>query len=485
MARESPYFSYVQSSSGWTGASKTPSPARAMVSKEWSACALRKPLTDKLLCSLHLAPTKREEELTALRNECHGAKSVIRKVAVAYQMDITGSTTMPSALIADISHDAVGFALSLGPGSVTRKAADGESENGPQSKMKGILVHEGESVKEALKKLDKTAEKVLIVVDETCRLLGTISDGDIRRHLLKGRTLDDAINDVYHRTPAVIQQHNMSIQAAKDMMLKFKIEVLPIVDADNRVIDFLSWSNAFSERKKSHQHNLDLPVVIMAGGKGTRLEPFTKVFPKPLIPLGDKPIIEVIIDEFRHYGVNKFIITLNYKADMIEAYFKSVERDYDITFVREEEFLGTAGSLRLLRGMIDGPFILSNCDTLVKANYENVVRLHKEQGSFVTILSALRHYEIPYGVLKYGMGGEILELIEKPECTFTINTGCYVLDARSLEYVPEGFYDMPTLIATLIANNCKAITYPVNESDYIDIGQWEEYRRTLKHFELG
>jgi len=394
---------------------------------------------------------------------------------------------MPSILTTDISIEAMGFAALLGQSREASRTepTNDESETMPHVKMKAILIHEGESVKDALKKLDKTAEKTLIVVDDHKHLLGTISDGDIRRHLLKGRDLEESIIDVYYRKPRVLSESDTSLETAKEMMLKYKIELLPVVDADNRVVDFISWSLAFSNKKKERGHTLDLPVVIMAGGKGTRLEPFTKVFPKPLIPLGDKPIIEVIIDEFRHYGINKFFITLNYKADMIEAYFKSVERDYDITFVREEEFLGTAGALRLLRGHLDGPFILSNCDTVVKANYENVVRLHKEQKSYVTILSALRHYEIPYGVLKYGMGGEIQEIVEKPECTFTINTGCYVLDSRSLEYVPEGYYDMPTLIATLIANNRKAITYPVNESDYIDIGQWEEYRRTLKHFELG
>jgi dTDP-glucose pyrophosphorylase len=387
---------------------------------------------------------------------------------------------MPSILTIEKPTATVGVASLLGPSRDEASAGDS-----PPDKMKTILIHEAESVKEALKKLDKTAEKVLIVVDDDMRLLGTISDGDIRRHLLKGRDLEEPILDVYHRQPITMEQHRMSMAEARETMLKHKIELLPVIDAERRVIDFLSWSQAFTEKKPARSRVLDLPVVIMAGGKGTRLEPFTKVFPKPLIPLGDKPIIEVIIDEFRHYGINRFFITLNYKADMIEAYFKSVERDYEITFVREEEFLGTAGSLRLLQGRIDGTFILSNCDTVVKANYEEVVRLHREQESFVTILSALRHYEIPYGVLTYGAGGEIQELVEKPECTFTINTGCYVLDSRCLEHVPEGYYDMPTLIGALIAQNRKAITYPVNESDYVDIGQWEEYRRTLKHFELG
>lgn len=400
--------------------------------------------------------------------------------------DLEGIYCMPSILSSGPPTEGPVLASLFGRSrDIARSGRENHSaEMAPRDKMKTILITEGESVKDALKKLDKTAEKTLLVVGSDMRLLGTLSDGDIRRHLLKGRDLDAPIKDVYHNKP-IVMTHDMSLQMAKQKMLQYKIELLPIVDGDNRVIDYLSWSKAFSEKKQAARHKLDIPVVIMAGGKGTRLEPFTKVFPKPLIPLGDKPIIEVIIDEFRHYGVKKFYITLNYKAEMIEAYFKSVERDYEINFIRETEFLGTAGALRLLRGHLDGPFILSNCDTVVKANFANVVRLHREQKSWVTILSALRHYEIPYGVLKYGMGGEVLDLVEKPECTFTINTGCYVLDSRCLDYVPDGFYDMPTMIGALIADNHKAITYPVNESDYIDIGQWEEYRRTLQHFELG
>ncbi|NDD30443.1 MAG: CBS domain-containing protein [Proteobacteria bacterium] len=349
--------------------------------------------------------------------------------------------------------------------------------------MKAIVIREGKSVKDALKKLDKTSEKVLVVVDGDHRLLGTLSDGDIRRHLLKGRSLDDSINGVYHRNPVVLTRPDASYERAQELMLARKIGLIPVLDEDRKVVELLTWNQVFSKPQKRRWETIDLPVVIMAGGKGTRLEPFTKVFPKPLIPLGDKPIIEVIIDEFREHGLKRFYVTVNYKAEMIEAYFKCLPRDYEITFIRESEYLGTAGALRLLKGCFEGPFIVSNCDTVVKADYAEVVRLHQQQASSITIMSALRHYEIPYGVLSYGHGGEITSLVEKPECTFTINTGCYVLDTEALSLIPDGPCDMPSLISEIIAKNKKAITYPVNESDYVDIGQWDEYRRTVKVFE--
>jgi len=348
-----------------------------------------------------------------------------------------------------------------------------------------ILIYEAESVKEALKKLNKTGKKVLLVVNGEGKLLGTISDGDIRRYLLKGKDLGNSINGVYNKKPAYIRKEKFSAALADEIFLKSNIELIPILDGEDKVVDFVTWSEMFSKERKAAPSPaaLDIPVIIMAGGKGERLEPFSKIFPKPLIPVGDRPIIDIIIDEFKKQGIFKYYLTLNYKGDMIESYFKNTEKDYEIKFVKEETFLGTAGSLKLLEKDISDTFIVSNCDVIVKANFEEVVRFHIEQGASLTVLSAIQHYKIPYGVIKFKERGEVIDVTEKPEYTFTVNTGVYVLSKSALNFVPEKtFFHMTDLINSLLKSGEKVITYPVNENDYIDIGQWEEYKKAIEKF---
>ena len=219
----------------------------------------------------------------------------------------------------------------------------------------------------------------------------------------------------------------------------------------------------------------------MAGGKGDRLELFTKVLPKPLIPIGDVPIIERIMDEFSCFGVKDFYITLNYKGEMIEAYANSLSKDYKINFIREEEYLGTAGSIKMIGDVQFDDIIVSNCDILVKANYKKALDFHRRTESFMTILSSIQYYKIPYGVISYVNGGKVTAIQEKPEYTFVINTGVYILKRTCLSYIPhKKKFDMPTLINMLITDNKAVSNYPVNESDYIDIGQWCEYWKEME-----
>ena len=353
--------------------------------------------------------------------------------------------------------------------------------------QKDILISETESIKEVLKKLDRTAEKVLLVVDQKNRLLGTITDGDIRRYLLKGKSLEDDIREVYYKKPTFVRKGGFSIDSTKKLMIKKKIDFIPVLDEDDRVIDYIVWNQAFSEdeARPVKKGKIDVPVVIMAGGKGTRLEPFTKILPKPLIPVNDKPVIELIVEEFRRQGSREYYLILNFKGEMIEAYFNYVEKDYEIKYVREDDFFGTAGGLKLLKGMVDDIFIVSNCDVIVKADFEEVINLHKRQNASMTILSSIQHYKIPYGVIRFKEGGVVTDILEKPEYTMTINTGVYVLSKDSLQFIPEkSYFDMTDLIKTLIENNKKVVTYPVNENDYIDIGQWEEYKKAVEKLQL-
>jgi dTDP-glucose pyrophosphorylase/predicted transcriptional regulator len=351
--------------------------------------------------------------------------------------------------------------------------------------LKDIFIQENSTIKETLKKLDKTAKKVLLIIDNDKKLIGSITDGDIRRFLLKGNpNLEANIKDVYHRNPICLKKSEFSLSLVKEMLTEYKIEIIPVVDTKNRVIDYISWDQAFLEDNKGLTRlppkTLNIPVVIMAGGRGTRLEPFTKILPKPLIPIGDKTIIETIIDRFYQQGIKKYYLTLNFKGEMIEAYFKGIKKSYKISYVWEKAYLGTAGSLKLLDKNLEDTFIVSNCDVLVNVDIAEVVNFHLEKKSVITILSSIQHYKIPYGVVNFKEGGEVSSITEKPEYTLTINTGVYILSKAALEYIPENkYFDMNELIEKLIKEKKRVITYLLNESDYIDIGQWEEYKKSI------
>ncbi|MBN2323022.1 MAG: CBS domain-containing protein [Spirochaetes bacterium] len=348
-----------------------------------------------------------------------------------------------------------------------------------------LFVSTRTTVKEALKKLDRTAQKVLLVVDEKDRLLGTLSDGDIRRYILKGEDLDCAIETVYNTGPISVTEDELSPDLVKELLIENKIELLPILDANGRVTGYRSWSDVFGEKAAAgREKNPDIPVVIMAGGRGARLEPFTRILPKPLIPVGEKPIIEMIIDEFYKQGLNRYFLTINYKGEMIKSYFDNEPHEYELFYFKEKDFLGTAGGLKLLEDEIDELFFVSNCDVIVKFDIADVLRFHKERSAALTVLSSIQHHKIPYGVVHYQNGGEVTEISEKPEFTFTINTGVYLLSKRVLKFIPKNTrYDMTGLIQDLTSGGEKVITYPVNENDYIDIGQWEEYKKSISKLE--
>jgi len=224
--------------------------------------------------------------------------------------------------------------------------------------MKDITIHPQATIKEAMAALDKTAEKVLLVVDENQALIGALTDGDIRRYILKGRDLTGTIENAYKPDPIFIFQEDFDQGKIKAVFLKNKIDLIPILDQNRKVVDFITWEKAFGNNRKPENQKLDVPVVIMAGGKGTRLEPFTRVLPKPLIPVGDKPVIDHIIDRFRVYGISEFYLTIHHMSKIIRAYFEEKEPDYSVGIVEEDEPRGTAGSLKLLVNKLNKPFFL-------------------------------------------------------------------------------------------------------------------------------
>ena len=340
------------------------------------------------------------------------------------------------------------------------------------------------SIKEALKKLDEGAEKILFVCDKDGVLLGTLTDGDIRRRILKIGSLREKITHCFNRSPVSVVKDDYTIATVKKLMLERKLAVIPVVDSRKRIVSVHFWKDIFEEESIVYK-KIDIPVVIMAGGKGERLGPFTKILPKPLIPVGEKPIIEIIMDKFNQYGVTHFYITLSYKGEMIRAYFESVKKKFKIDYIWEKELSGTAKSLQLVSSRLEETFIVTNCDIIVDTDYGNLVKFHKEHRNILTVVGSIQHHEIPYGMIHFEKEGRIKKIQEKPELDLTVNTGLYVLSKKALSFIPpKKRFDMTDLLQILLKRKKPVGVYPVSQKSYIDIGQWEEYKKALETLQI-
>ena len=234
------------------------------------------------------------------------------------------------------------------------------------------------------------------------------------------------------------------------------------------------------ELTEEYKEKINLPVVIMAGGQGTRLRPLTNVIPKPLIPISEKTILEVIMDQFEGIGCKKFYISVNYKAEILEYYFNHLEHKYDIEFFREEKPLGTIGSVSLLKNKINTPFFVSNCDNLIDQDFRDVYEYHQNNQNDITIITSVKSYQIPYGVIETGPNGLLTNLTEKPEMTYMINTGVYILQPELINEIPSNhFFHITDLIIRLREKNGKIGCFPVSEKSWTDIGDWTEYNKIL------
>lgn len=340
-----------------------------------------------------------------------------------------------------------------------------------------ILISEEISVLEAMTQLEQTGRQILIIAPDL-KLKGVVTDADIRRHIIHGGSLDDKISLVANYNPKYLGIAQKS--EAVDYIVRKSISALPLLDNEGRIVEVVFYD----EHNLRTEKNLDLPVVIMAGGLGTRLYPYTKILPKPLIPVGEKPIIEHIIDRFHSFGCNRFSLVVNHKKHMIKAYFNELAKDYDVDFVEEETFLGTGGGLSLLKGKIDTPFFLTNCDVLIDADYNDIWKFHKQQGNIITVVCAFKHVTIPYGVFTLGEDGEIKDITEKPTMNFLTNTGMYIVDKRVVDELEDNHKcGFPDIIEKYRNAGEKVGVYPVSENSWMDMGQLEELEDMRRRLE--
>ncbi|WP_295916168.1 nucleotidyltransferase family protein [uncultured Anaerovibrio sp.] len=333
------------------------------------------------------------------------------------------------------------------------------------------------TVVEAMAKIDGHAAEagLIFIVDESARLAGCITDGDVRRWILKGGDLSASAENVMHKNPIYLVENEKN--NAKALMVEKTITAVPIVDSNDLIVDIV-LSREVSIIQKEKKKLKGIPVVIMAGGKGTRLYPFTKILPKPLIPIGDTPIVERIIDCYVEYGIDEYYMTVNYKKGMLRSYFNDLSPKYNIKFVEEDKPLGTGGSIKLIDDKFDRPLFVTNCDALIRADYADIYDHHIKCGNDITMVSALKNITVPYGVVNSGENGELISMEEKPTLSYFINTGMYIINPETIELIPDDtMFHMTHLVERVMQNGGKVGTYPISEDSFLDMGEFEEMKR--------
>ena len=326
------------------------------------------------------------------------------------------------------------------------------------------------TLSEAMREIDTNTNGILFLTDAGGRLIGCITDGDIRRFLLAGGRMDDIAIKAANLHPKVAQ----NLEEAKELYHKKNYVAIPVVDNNGRIIDLYNDNSATIRERNA----LNIPVVINAGGRGTRLDPFTRVLPKPLIPVGDYPIIELIMKEYLTYSCEDFHIIVNYKRDLLKAYFKENDNHYHITWYDEDKPLGTGGGLSLLKGKFDDTFFFANCDALLTANYERMLQFHKENNNTITMICAYKNMTIPYGIVEMGKNGSIKGMKEKPIMSFLTNTGIYIVEPEVAFDVQDGIpISFPEIIEMERQKGRKVAVFPISENDWMDMGQLSELEK--------
>ena len=347
------------------------------------------------------------------------------------------------------------------------------------------ICRENLSLVEAMQKIGVNAKGIIYITDGQERLIGSLTDGDIRRWILRTGSLEGTVSQVMYKDTRYLFEGDEA--KCFDFMESEKINSVPVINTDFNIKEIHFKNTEFVRKKKVDQQTLQgIPVVIMAGGQGTRLYPYTKILPKPLIPIGDIPILERILNRFYSYDVTDFFVTVNYKKEMTKSYFAEQNPPYEIHYIEENRPLGTAGSIRLIDSKFQQPVIISNCDTLIETDYGKVLDYHIKSQNAMTIISALKNMSIPYGVLHLKKDGIVTSIEEKPQLSYFINTGMYIVNPKFLEKIPENqMFHMTDLADRLLAEGIQVGIYPISENSFLDMGEFEEMKKMEEKINSG
>lgn len=344
---------------------------------------------------------------------------------------------------------------------------------------KKFLIDHNSKTIDALKKLNKLGGQSLVIVSNKNFLRGILSSADLRKAIMNHRITNEKISKIYNKKPRFIYADELQ-KKIKTISLNVKrFNIIPIIERNTKkLIDIIDLDKLHLLNTKKNKTKLNVSVVIMAGGKGTRLMPYTSVLPKPLLPINQKPTINHIIDRFALYGTKKFIVTLNYKSEILKTYLKDLNKINPLKTIEEKTPLGTAGSLFLIKNEIKSDFFLTNCDTIINENYNDIYKHHKEQKNDITIVTATKKFKIPYGVCdtKY----EKFTMSEKPEIKHNVNTGFYIISKKCLKVLKKReFLDFNNFLLRCKKKSMKIGIFKIREKSWIDVGQMKEYKDNL------
>lgn len=347
-------------------------------------------------------------------------------------------------------------------------------------RVRARIVDADRTIIQTMKMMDDCCAKSLLVFDQML-FLGLITNGDLQRAIIANRPFDTKIGALVNNSGKKYAHASDDMDSIRAWMVEVRAEMMPVLDAEGNLVKVIFWEDLFEESRENNRKRIDIPVVIMAGGKGTRLKPLTNVLPKPLIPIGEKTILEEIMDRFEAVGCRKFFMSVNYKSDMMRFYVDQLEHHYDIEFFEEPKPLGTIGSVSLLKGRIDSPFFVSNCDIIIDQDYRDVYDYHIANKNDLTVVAAVKSFKIPYGVVEAGKDGLMTGLQEKPEVTYMINSGVYLLNPECIEEIPRNeFYHITDLMEKIRGRGGRIGCFPVSEHAWTDMGEWSEYVKVAK-----
>lgn len=332
----------------------------------------------------------------------------------------------------------------------------------------------------ALKTMDRIGKKLLIVLSEEEKFINLITVGDIQRAIINGKDLQETICNIDIEEKLVMYEPS-TLKEVQNRILELRCEFMPVLDGKNNISKLYFWNDLFSHKEIQDNRKISLPVVIMAGGKGTRLKPISNVLPKPLTPIGESTIVEEIMKRFSSFGCKDFYLSVNYKKEMIQYYLQNNAEFSDIKYLIEDKPSGTAGSLSLLKGKVNQPFFVTNCDILIEQNLAELYDYHKNNNNEITMVAALKHIPISYGTLETREDGLLQSMKEKPEITFKINAGVYILEPHLLDRIPsDSFFHITDLINDVMTSGGRVGVFPISEKSWMDIGEWPEYIKTVR-----
>ncbi len=347
-------------------------------------------------------------------------------------------------------------------------------------RYQNLIVQSTDSIISVLKYMDAVRHKMLLVYKNE-KFFSIVTIGDLQRAIINNFDLNSPIDKIINIHEKQYVLNTTTKENVKKHMLKIRCEFMPVVDSEGNLVDVIFWNDLFQkELAADAKPKINLPVIIMAGGKGTRLKPITNVIPKPLVPVGDRTILEEIMNQFEGIGCKKFYMSVNYKSDMMKYYINQLEHHYDISFFEEPKPLGTIGSVSLLKDKINTPFFVSNCDITIDQDFRDVYDYHCANNNELTIVTAVKSFKIPYGVIETGDNGLMTGLKEKPEITYMINTGVYILNPECIDLIPENqFFHITDLMEKIKANGGRVGCFPVSENSWKDMGDWPEYLKMI------